>query len=481
MGKPAITSTQPMPISASRRKRTNGLPPDGRSVGRSGGISSADIEHGNSEHDGYHDTSLALRAGAKPADWLELEAVVHAIYSQTDLDTVNLTSGLPEDDPNYTFKSATYLSAVRAKIYTGDFTQKVEFDYSDFYRKYLDKPDDRHPQDSMDGYYRSDLRKLGWQGEYRPDAADTLIFGLEYRDEMGNSKVKGTSSYGPYEDDFSDKSIVTQSVYTAWDYHARQYGFLLGGRVDNNDSFGNHGTGELSGYLQPWEKGPRLHAAIGTGFKAPTLFQLYGTVGGFVVGNKDLQPEQSQSEEVGIDQELIDGKIKISATYFYVTYNDLINFDSLTNGYNNIAEAKAPGWEAALKLKPVPTLDLMASYLFVNARDEKTNDKLIRRWGEKYTFGLNWRPVKQVEASVWGVHRGMTDDEIFPLFGTKIVHLKPYTAVNLNVRWKIMDSLAADFRVDNLFNEDYQEVYGYGTMPQTFYAGLSYNVNAGGK
>ena len=131
--------------------------------------------------------------------------MIHAIYSQTDLDTVNLTSGLPEDDPNYTFNSTTYLSAVRAKIYTGNFTQKVEFSYSDFYRTYLDKPDDRHPLDSYTGYYRSDLRKLGWQGEYRPDATDTLIFGLEYQDETGNSRDKGTSSYGPYEDDFSDQ------------------------------------------------------------------------------------------------------------------------------------------------------------------------------------------------------------------------------------------------------------------------------------
>jgi len=441
------------------------------------GISAASTELGNHERDGYHNLGFSLKTGARPATWLELEAIGRVIDARTDLDAVNLTSGLPEDDPNYAAKSTEYLGALRANIFTGDWKSKLEFQYADHNRDYKDEMDKLHPLTSMDEYYDGSLSKFIYQADYTPDPADKIVFGAEYQDESGKSDVKGASDYGPYEDEFSKKTLATTSGFVLWDYHQKPYGFMAGGRGDDNEKFGAATTGEFGAYFQPWEPGPKIRGHVGTGFKAPSLYQLYGEVGGFKVGNENLSPEKSSSWEAGFDQELFDRKITLSATYFDTTYRDLIVFDSLTFGYNNVAKARAPGWEAEVKVSPTDSLDMKASYCFVDARDAKTDEKLIRRWGEKYTLGIGYRPIKQLDLNLWGIHRGSTPDQIFPVYGEESKHLKPYTVVNFSAKWKINEQLAADFRVINMLNEEYYEVYGYGVMPLTFYGGLSYNIS----
>lgn len=441
------------------------------------GISSASSELGNHERDGYHNLGFSLKTGGKPTNWLELEAVGRIIDARTELDTVNLESGLPEDDPDYLVKSRLYLAALRASILTGDWKNKLEFQYAANNRDYKDETDELHPLTSMDGYYDGALSKFIYQADYTPDPANKLVMGAEYQDEMGKSDVEGTSDYGPYEDKFSKKTLATTSGFILWDHHQKTYGFMAGGRGDENEKFGAATTGEFGAYFQPWEPGPKFRAHVGTGFKAPSLYQLYGEVGGFKVGNENLSPETSSSWEAGFDQQLFDKKIILSATYFDTSYRDLIVFDSLTYGYNNVDKARAPGWEAEIKISPTDNLDMKASYCFVDARDAETDEKLIRRWGEKYTWGIDYRPVRQLELYLWGIHRGSTPDQVFALYGEESKHLKPYTLLNFSAKWQVNEQLAADFRVINIFNEEYFEAYGYGVMPLTFYGGLSYNIS----
>jgi len=442
------------------------------------GISTVPAQFGGVTRNGFQDFTTALKGGARPFNWLEISAVGRYIDAQADLDTVNMTTGLPEDDPNYKLKSKAYLGAVRANIFTGDVRQKLEYQYSSHVRDYDDKPDALHPLTALNGDYKSALSKLSWQGEFTPDNANKFMVGFEYRDESGSSDIKGASDYGPYEDIFPVKHLFTKSAFALWDYHEKKYGFMAGGRADDSSQFGNNTAGDFSAYMQPFEWGPKIKAGIGTGFKAPSLFQLYGNMGGFLVGNPSLQPENSLSKEIGLDQELLDKRVKLGVTYFDVKYTNLIIWDNASYSYSNIEEAKTPGWEAYLKLKPIENLDLYATYSFVNARDAKTDEKLIRRWGEKYTFGLGYQPVKQVRLDLWGIHRGPTTDEIFAMGQDQIVPLKAYTVLNGAVNWKILNGLSVNFRAENIFNEKYYEVYGYSTMPQTFYAGVTYDFKS---
>ena len=54
------------------------------------------------------------------------------------------------------------------------------------------------------------------------------------------------------------------------------------------------------------------------------------------------------------------------------------------------------------------------------------------------------------------------------------VTLTSYTLLNLTARYKIDKNLNLSARLDNLFNRDYSEVYGYNTLGRTLFVGLNY-------
>ena len=71
---------------------------------------------------------------------------------------------------------------------------------------------------------------------------------------------------------------------------------LAGVRVDNHEAYGNYTTFKAS-LNQPLDDFPGLivKASIGTGFRAPTLGELYGQFN----ANQSLQPEESLGYEFG--------------------------------------------------------------------------------------------------------------------------------------------------------------------------------------
>lgn len=131
----------------------------------------------------------------------------------------------------------------------------------------------------------------------------------------------------------------------------------------------------------------KLRAHIGNGYRAPSLFERFGTAffGGFFapLGDPRLRPERSIAFDAGIDQSLNDNKLRLSATYFYTRLQEVIGFDSsgLINsvtdpfgrffGYLNTDGGLARGLELSATASPIRTLDLFVSYTYTNS-DQQT-------------------------------------------------------------------------------------------------------------
>ena len=101
--------------------------------------------------------------------------------------------------------------------------------------------------------------------------------------------------------------------------------FTGGVRQDSYNVFGDATTYRLTGGYLHKETGTKIRASYGTGFKAPTLNDLFFQ--GF--GNPNLQPEKSKSADVGIDQSLFQDKLKLSVGYFWNHFDNLITFLSV--------------------------------------------------------------------------------------------------------------------------------------------------------
>lgn len=95
-------------------------------------------------------------------------------------------------------------------------------------------------------------------------------------------------------------------------------------------SLDNALTGDLSG-AYGLESGTRFLAHFGNGYRAPSLYERYGTsfssFGYAAYGDPRLRPERSVTFDVGVEQSLWSQRARVSATYFRTRLKEIIIFD----------------------------------------------------------------------------------------------------------------------------------------------------------
>ena len=129
--------------------------------------------------------------------------------------------------------------------------------------------------------------------------------------------------------------------------------------------------------------GTKLRAHIGNGYRAPSLFERFGTFfdsffGYSVLGDPRLKPDRSIAFDGGIDQSLYNNRLRASATYFYTELQKVIIFDfsGLINpatdpfgrfgGFINSNGGIARGAELSMTATLTRTLNFSAAYTFTN-------------------------------------------------------------------------------------------------------------------
>jgi iron complex outermembrane receptor protein len=131
----------------------------------------------------------------------------------------------------------------------------------------------------------------------------------------------------------------------------------------------------------------KLRAHIGNGYRAPSLFERFGTsfFAGFFspLGDPRLRPERSIAFDAGIDQSLKDNRLRLSATYFYTRLQEVIGFDFSGKinpqtdpfgrfiGFLNTGGGLARGLELSVTASPTRMLDVFVSYTYTNS-DQRT-------------------------------------------------------------------------------------------------------------
>lgn len=131
--------------------------------------------------------------------------------------------------------------------------------------------------------------------------------------------------------------------------------------------------------------GTKLRGHVGNGYRAPSLFERFGTAfdsffGYSVFGDPRLEPERSIAFDAGTDQTFHNNRVRLSATYFYTQLRKVIIFDfsglidfttdpfGRFGGYLNTNGGIARGAEVELRATPTRTLNLTAAYTFTKAQ-----------------------------------------------------------------------------------------------------------------
>lgn len=441
------------------------------------GISAAGERYDNKERDGYRRTAVSTRLGLTPTDNFDLDFFLRYLDAQADLDTY---AGPFGDDPNNTFDSKSLFLGLQGRLLLlGDaWEQKFGLSLTDYDRENRNDTDAAHPFDSSLTTYDSRLYKVDWQHNLYLHPTNILTFGVEYEKEQ----ARGTSTYiyadpsWNTQDRFDRKSAETWSSYIQDEIKLwRDFITTLGLRVDDHQTFGTRVTYRITSSYLLRPTGTRIKGTFGTAFKAPTLAQLYEN-STYVLGNPDLAPETSRGWDIGLEQRFLDDRIVLGVTYFENHFEDLINtFFSLTSfkyEYENVDEAQTKGVELTASVRPLDDLTLSASYTYTDTENRSTGEQLLRRPRHKYNLNLNYRFLDRGNANLDIFYFGKRDDlDLFNWASTKT--LAGYTLVNLAVSYEINRHLRIHGRVENLLDEDYEEVNGFGSPGIAAYAGAA--------
>lgn len=434
-----------------------------------GSVSAASQKYGNNEPDRYHNTSLSSRIRATPSDLFDLSSTVRYNTTSNDLDNFGGAGG---DDPNRTLDSGDFFT--RGDL-TGHFLSKTltPTAYVTYTRQTMQ--DTNYPDainlDTLDSSFNGDVFTYGGRLNWSPGKILSLVGGVESQRERADSYYFSDGPYGPYQDELYGRSAQDDAYYVEGRLAYDESLYVDAGvRHDQHSIFGNHTTFKVA---PAWlvTSTTKLHGSVGTGFKAPSLVQLYSSY-----GNPDLQAEDSVGWDIGIDQDIIKDKASVSLTYFRNTFDNLITFDPANYLLANIDSANTQGLEVGTDITPVEDLSVRVAYTYTDTENDLTGESLLRRPRNKAAVTAVYSPTKRLRAQVqWRVYssRGDYDYNAYP---PSRVTLAGYGIVDIALSYQLSSQFEIISRVDNLFDQSYEEVFGYGTMGTTAFGGIKVSL-----
>jgi vitamin B12 transporter len=280
----------------------------------------------------------------------------------------------------------------------------------------------------------------------------------------------------------SDQNAQIVSPYaTLYLKNLNGFSAELGYRLNNHTEYGNNSTFSFAPAYNITEQ-VKLFASVSTGFKAPTLDELFGPFG----ANPDLEPQKSLYFNAGLESYLLEQSLKLSAQYFIRGIDDLIvyTFDS---GYINRDRQDDFGIELTADWIINNRFTTGMWYNFVKGEittldgsgEETTQSNLIRRPTHSFGGNVGIRVTDQVFVRLDGEFNGDRTDLFFNPennFAQEEVSLDAYTLINLYAEYKLMNNRFTIFGdVKNLLNTDFTEVYGFNTIGTAIKTGLRFN------
>lgn len=258
-----------------------------------------------------------------------------------------------------------------------------------------------------------------------------------------------------------------------------------GARIDDHSAFGKFNTYRLTGaYLVPGTE-TKFRGSYGTGFRAPSLDELYGGVPAsmwgpaVIYGNPDLQPEESKGWDAGIEQGFLGGRLRLGATYFELDTLNLIDYtgacfaDPSAVCYENIdGVTERRGVELTAVALVTDGIAVTAGYTYTDT-EEENGDRLSRVPRHNFVIGIDLQPMDKVELNVTGKYIADTLDTVSP---TTQAPLDDYFLVSAKAAYEFTPGWKAYVRGENLLDEDYQTVLGYGTAGLSVYGGVTMNL-----
>ncbi|WP_420553180.1 TonB-dependent receptor plug domain-containing protein [Tenacibaculum aiptasiae] len=237
-----------------------------------------------------------------------------------------------------------------------------------------------------------------------------------------------------------------------------------GVRLNNHNKYGNHFVYNANpSYTIKQENGyVKFLGSYSTAFLAPSVQELYASW-----GNVDLEPQESTTYEGGVEYKF--NSLVLNAVYFNRDVENIIAYNSTTFKMDNFGDTTIKGLEFTANYSVTKDLQLNANYAYT-----KNDDLAIRIPKHKINAGVNYT-YKATNLGLNYQYVSDRDDTDFRSWPSVNTVLESYSLLDFSANHKLNDNIRLMFNVSNIFNEDYQEVFGFSTRGRNFKFGLGFN------
>jgi len=399
------------------------------------GISKADEDDGNAEEDGYNAYTLSAR-GRYDLGFGEISASLRHVDAENEYDSFGFATGVQDGDEVGETTETSGAITFAADHFDGALETWVQVAFADIERENFTNGTSSF---STEG----DRLVLRYQGFWNISERHRLAFGAEREDSSAN-----------------DNDTDINSLFTLLELEPVDGLVLTGGvRHDESDRFGGETTAKAAVSWQASEH-IRVFGSAGTGFKAPTIFQTTFFCCGATQPNPDLAAETSEGFDLGADFAFAEGRGLVTATVFDLTVENQISFSS--GSYFNIAKVESTGLELAGRYALNSAWSVSGNYTYTDAEDG-SGGELVRLpehagYAELTYTADRWGGTVSVR------HNGEEQDSR----GT----VDAWTRLDASAHYTVNDRIEIYGRAENLTDEDYQQIFGYGTPGLSGYVGV---------
>ena len=408
------------------------------------GISAADEADGNTEADCATITTIGAngRYSFNPA--VTLEGRVR--YNETDADIDGFpapTYALTDTDDSIAREQLSGFGRLTVQALGLD--HQVSVSASDLTRQsFSDFP----------STFEADRQVYRWQASGESAGGRvTYAFGAEHED------ATGALSSGITEE------LSTTSVFATTRFDLSERFSLTGGlRQDDTDDFGDATTGRLSAAYE-LGGGFILSGAWGTGFKTPTVSQAVCDFCFSTEPYPDLRPEHADGYEAALGWRSADRRLEGRVTVYRLDVEDQIVWFSGGGGgvYANVDETRTDGVEVEGRADLPAGFDLSVAYAWTDAVDATDGSRLLRVPEHAASATLGWTGERLTGALTVRSESDMLDSG-----GER----DGFVTANLSAGWALTEQVSLTARVENLADEHYQQLLGYGEPGRSGYVGV---------
>ncbi|MFO7369998.1 MAG: TonB-dependent receptor [Bacteroidales bacterium] len=310
------------------------------------------------------------------------------------------------------------------------------------------------------------------QGSFKISEKHSFITGVEYSSET----LYSVRNQGGVKDE-GEAVVYAQDDLKI----GEKWNIVAGIRGSHHSSYGFHAAPKVSAMFR--HKSFNLRASAGTGFRSPSLKELYMYFDHFgewyVIGNADLKPESSAYFTASV--EYSKPWNNSSLTVYRNVLSDMITDRWLpdsaqpTRQYQNIASAHVSGMDLLTKQKLLPNLWLSLGYSYVYSHDNQSGEQLYGTTRHSGNASADYHYRKKNYSLIAQLHCRFSGEKFYEKNTEGLENDKPYANLKITItqgyKW-----IKVTTGVDNLLNTVLPDNLNFISPGRSYFIGLNITI-----